>query len=252
VTPSVRSLQIAPVKALAVVSRDAVTIGPHGVADDRRLFLVTDDGAVATLRTVPQLVTVVPTLDLVTGTVAVDLPDGRRVEQRLTTRGPVVRARLHGRHRVGMVTRGAVGEALSEVAGVRLHLVMTDGSGHGWDEGPVTVLATESVRAVRGAADRDMARFRMTVGVEGIAAFEEESWTASRIHVGEAVLGGARPLGRCVVIERSPASGQRDWRGLRRLAACHPAGRIRLGVVASVLRPGVVRVGDRVEVEPVR
>lgn len=249
-TASVSHLQIAPVKALAVVRRDEVAIGPHGVAEDRRLFLVTADGSIATLRTIPQLATVVPALDLRAGTVAVQLPDGRRVEQRLTSRGPLVSPRLHGRHRTGVLAPGPVGEALSEVAGVQLRLVLTDGRGHGWDDGPVTVLAGESARAVRGAADADAARFRMTIGVEGVPAFGEESWTASRIHVGEAVLHQARPLGRCVVIERSPASGARDWRGLRRLADCHPAGRISLGIVASVLRPGLVRVGDRVEVDP--
>jgi uncharacterized protein YcbX len=248
----VSHLQIAPVKALAVVSRDEVTIGPHGVAEDRRLFLVTDDGSIATLRTIPRLVTVTPTLDLRARSLAVELPDGRRVEQPLTARGPVVRPRLHRRHRVGVVVPGPVADTLSEVAGVRLRLVVTDGRGQGWDEGPVTVLATESQRAVRGAAEGDAARFRMTVGVEGAAAFEEESWTTSRIHVGEAVLAHARPLGRCVVIERSPDSGERDWRGLRRLADCHPAGRVSLGIVASVLRAGRVRVGDRVEVQPVR
>jgi uncharacterized protein YcbX len=241
----VAHLQVAPVKGLAVVPRSEVVIAPHGVAGDRALFLLTGEGSVVTLRRFPQLSALVPSVDEAAGTLAVRFPDGRVVSQPLPLTGEPVAALLFGRERRGLAGGGPVADAIAAVAGVRLRLVVIDPGGHGWDEGPVSLLSTATVRAVRGGS-ADSARFRMTVTVEGAVAFEEEAWLGTEIRIGDAVLGDVRPLSRCVVIERSAATGQHDWRGLRQLMDVRPDGRPTLGVVASVVRSGVVRVGDPV------
>ena len=78
----------------------------------------------------------------------------------------------------------------------------------------------------------------------------EEAWRDRRVRVGEATLLVGDPTPRCAVPSANPDSGCRDRDVLRELLerrgpvdekSC-------LGVYAEVLEPGVVRVGDEVEV----
>ncbi len=248
---TVSGLAIAPVKALAVVSRAELRVGPDGVAEDRRLFLITSAGKIVTLRDFPALGSVRPELDLAAGRIAVEFPDGSVVEGALTPSYQRVAGTFLGKRRAGQVVPGPPAQALSAYLGQPVHLVLAERIGVGWDEGPVTMLGSGSVDRVADAAPagRDLRRFRMTVTVAGTAPFEEETWVGQRVRIGGLVVAVTEPLGRCVVITRSPDTGAPDWDGLRALARRRGSNRIVLGVVARVVRPGTVRLGDQVAVD---
>lgn len=241
----VATLRVAPVKGLATITPTAVWIDRDGVAEDRRVLLLDDAGAVVTLRSHPQLVAVVPDLDLGGGTLTVTLPDGRRATSPLDTARDQVTAHLYGKNRTGRVLPGPVAEVLSEVAGEPVRVVVADRTGVGWDEGPVSILGGASAGAVSG--ERDRARYRMLVELEGTKAFEEDSWVGRRLELGDAVVHVTHQLERCVIITQSPSTGRKDWDGLHALADLRGRDQLCLGVIAEVVAPGRVAVGAPVQ-----
>lgn len=244
----VRALRIAPVKGLATVMRPEVWLGHAGVAGDRRLFLLRADGSVVTLRRLPTLAQVVPSLDLDAGTIAVRLPDGTVARSDLAGAGEEVAASLFGRDRSGRVLAGAAADALSAYVGEPLRLVLGE-PGIGWDEGPVSIISRASVDAVGPPpGGPDPTRYRMLVELDGLPAYAEDAWVGRRVRLGEAVVEVSHALDRCVVVNASPVTGEQDWAGLKTLAAVR--GQLTLGVIATVAEPGVVAVADAAEVLP--
>ena len=250
VTRTVTALRVAPVKSLGSVQRDRVRLEMQGVPEDRRLFLLRADGSVLTLRQHPQLTRVLPELDLVAGTLSVTFPDGATAISALTPTGDQVHARLFGKDRSGRLLPGPVADALSDYVAEPLRLVLADSTGIGWDEGPVSILGGASADAVAAPAEAGVPateRFRMLVQVDGAEPYEEDSWVGNQVRLGAALVRITHRLQRCVVINHSPATGMKDWNGLKTLGG--RGGRdICLGVIAEVNQPGDVLVGDPVEV----
>lgn len=245
----VAALRVAPVKGLATVLRDQVHLDAHGVAEDRRLFLLDRDGAVVTLRRHPQLVAAIPDLDLEAGVLRVTLPDGAVASSPLGDVTQPVAATLFGKERHGRVLPGAVADALSNVVGEPLRLVVADATGVGWDEGPVSILGQSSAQAV-GGEHHDRARYRMLVEVQDTAPYEEDTWVGHQLEMGDARVQVTHPLERCAVITKSPTTGAQDWDGLRVLAQRRGRDRLCLGVIAEVVKTGRVTVGSPVRVHP--
>ena len=92
----------------------------------------------------------------------------------------------------------------------------------------------------------DPRRFRMTITIDGVDAWEEHEWGGREIHLGEAVLRAAEPIPRCVVTTRDPDTGRRDASVLKALAELRGKKDVRLGVWCEVVRPGRIRRGDPV------
>jgi uncharacterized protein YcbX len=246
---TVQRLRIAPVKGLASVVRREIQLDEDGVAEDRRVLLLHADGSVVTMRRLPELVRIVPDLDLDAGTLSVTLPGGNRVSSALDTVTEPACSRLYGRDRPGRILPGDVADALSAFAGEPVRVLVADRTGVGWDEGPVSLISRASAAAVAPPDDGSgLGRFRMLIEVDGTEAFEEDRWVGHRLRIGAAVVRVAEPLQRCVVIERDPHTGVKDWAGLKSLAATRGSDRLTLGVFGSVDAPGSVRVGDDVQV----
>jgi len=85
------------------------------------------------------------------------------------------------------------------------------------------------------------------VEVDDVLAYEEDSWVGRDVRLGEATVRVSHRLGRCVVIDHSPVTGSKDWQGVRTIARTRGPDSVTLGVIAEVLRPGTVRVGDCLE-----
>ncbi len=75
---SVAWITIAPVKSLALVHRDEVELEQFGVRENRRFYLVDDDGRMINGKVVGPLVGVVPNYDDAVGHLALQFPDGSR------------------------------------------------------------------------------------------------------------------------------------------------------------------------------
>lgn len=148
----------------------------------------------------------------------------------------------------GRLLRGddpAVHEALSAHVGRPVTLAREAEVSH-FDDGPVHLVTTSSLRAVeqRLGEPVDPRRFRpnLVVDAGAIDGMVEAGWVGRRLRVGEVVLEVTAPMPRCVMVNL-PQVGLEATRVLDVVGEVNDAD---LGVLATVVTPGRVRVGDPV------
>src|SRR4051794_3036652 len=73
---SVASISIAPVKALGLVHPESVLLEPFGVREDRRFYLVDENGRLVNGKRLGAFATIVPSYDDGAGTLELRFPDG--------------------------------------------------------------------------------------------------------------------------------------------------------------------------------
>jgi uncharacterized protein YcbX len=250
----VRTLSLTPVKGLRIGTRARVLLEPGGVREDRRFYLVDEQGRMLNGKRSGALNQVVAELedDLLT----LAFPGGGRVAGAVEW-GEELETAFFSQRRLARLVRGGFSEALSEHAGQALRLVAAaDGSSavdRGAD-GAVTLISRSSLAALErlAGAALDARRFRMTIEIEGTGAFEEDRWLGRELGVGAATVVLAGHVGRCNVTSRHPETGLLDLPTLDRLrelrgeaATTEP---LALGVYGAVLSAGVVEVGDAVQI----
>jgi len=245
----------APVKGLRLDLRDAAVLERTGIEGDRAFYLVNDEGRLINAKRAGALLRASAEVD--DGRLRLHLPDGSRVEGEVELDGPV-ETDFYGRPVHGRVVRGPWAEAISELAGLPLTLVRAEGSGSGLDRGAVaaaSLVSTAALEALAEAAGIDGAvdgrRFRMNLGIGGIAAHEEDGWLGRRVAVGEAVVVPRGNVGRCRVTKLGPETGEVDLETLDVIAE-YRAGvdttePLPFGVWCEVVEPGRLAVGDPVE-----
>jgi uncharacterized protein YcbX len=249
----VAGLSLAPVKGLRLVAVDAVDVRASGPAGDRAFLLREPDGKVALTMRNPRLVQVVPAWDPDRGELALTFPDGSRVAAPVERGAAVTTAFYDGRPVAGHVVAGPFGAALSEHAGHPVQLVARADTDVGGDDSPVTLMSRASLQALGAAlgdGDLDGRRFRMTIEIDGVEAWEEHGWAGREVRAGDAVLRVAAPTERCAVTTRSPDDGHRDAPVLKALAQLRGKDDVTFGVWCDVVAPGRVRLGDPVAVAP--
>ncbi|MBO8194876.1 MOSC N-terminal beta barrel domain-containing protein [Streptomyces oryzae] len=261
-----------PVKGCAAVTTTSAAVQPAGLTHDRAFMVISPQGVGRTQRRDPKLAAIRPEVSA-TG------PDG----ERLTLRAPGVEA-LHvdvelagERREVDMLGRPLRGidqgadaaEWLTEVLGVPSRLVrvppengrVTDGLTPGTsayaDSSAVHLVSRATLDALnarlaeRGAAPLPMARFRPNIVVDGWDAEPHAEDGARLLRAGDAELGFAKLAVRCAVTLVEPGTGNKAGpEPLRTLATYRrsPAGGVTFGAKFSVVRPGALAVGDKVDV----
>jgi uncharacterized protein YcbX len=182
-------------------------------------------------------------------TLRLRFPDGSEVaeEPRL---GPAATTRLYDdRELPGRLVDGASADALSEHLGRRVRLLMRDADRTAADDFPVSLMSEASLAALAPALGGDVPdarRFRMTLTIAGVEAWEEHGWAGRELAAGQAVLRVVDPIPRCVITTRDPDSGSTDLPVLKALARLRGKDDVTFGVWCQVLRPGTVRRGDAV------
>lgn len=122
-----------------------------------------------------------------------------------------------------------------------------------FDACPLLIMTRSSLDALtRGAAAGgidarfDVRRFRPNLLLETDAqGFVENAWDGRRLRIGGAEVQVEMPCPRCIMTTHGFADLPRDPRVMRALVRCNEGN---LGVYASVVKPGPVAEGDRVEV----
>jgi uncharacterized protein YcbX len=246
---TVTSLAIAPVKGMRLMEVDALELTPAGPVGDRAFVVVDSErGLVQTSRT-PALVQVAPSWDPDSGRLALRFPGGDEVAA-VPERGERVTTALYdGRPLTGHLAGGPLSDALSEHLGRPVQLLARDEAQTGADDFPVTMMSLASLAALGEALDGgrpDPRRFRMTITVDGLGAWEEHGWAGREVEVGQAVLRVVDPVPRCVVTTRDPEVGSRDVPVLKALADLRGKQDVTFGVWCEVAQPGLVREGDAV------
>jgi uncharacterized protein YcbX len=247
----VRAIHLSPIKSLGLMSSERAAVTPDGIAGDRAFVLLDDRGEVATMRRYGALARAGSRFDPDSGRLVVVLPAGDEVSGIVggDQREAVL---MFGRDVQGTIVDGPWAEALSELAGAPMRLMLV-GNGHAQDTYPMSLLSLASLQelALRsGEAEvADPRRFRNTLLVDGIAPHEEDEWIGRDVLAGEVVLHVAERDPRCSMTTRNPQSGERDMDTLRMIDGYRSRqdGNVCFGVYADVLQAGTVAVGDTVE-----
>ena len=215
-----------PVKSLSGEALDALTVDERGVRGDRLWALRDPDGKLGSGKTTRRF----RRMDGLLGLSArydvdvpvVTFPDGRSV-----------RGDDRGIH-----------EALSVYVGRPVRLAPEEAVAH-FDEGPLHLVTTSALRTlgrVRGHAV-DPRHFRPNVVLETDEPGPvEDGWVGRRLAVGaEVVLEVTATMPRCVMVDLAQVDLPEEPGLLKAVADLN---RTQLGVVADVVRPGTLAVGD--------
>jgi uncharacterized protein YcbX len=252
VTARVVAINIAPVKALGLVHPDEIELGERGVAGDRRFWLVDADRRLFNNKRNGPLVRVRPEWDEAMGVLELTFPDGTRVGGVVEVEPEPIAVEMYG---YPLATRRVLGpweEALSEYVGQPLTLLRAEeGAPDRLYAGPASLVSRASLARLAEEAGEpeplDGRRFRMLLELDGVEAHEEDSWIGRQVRAGEATLQVNGDVGRCAVTTHDPDTGVPTVDTLKALAQYRREGvkePLPLGVYASVVEPGRVRVGD--------
>jgi hypothetical protein len=250
---SISRLSVTPVRSLALHHPDAVELTEHGVLDDRRFSLHTDDGRVFDRTKLGALARVSSTLEADPERLTLTLPSDEVVTGEVALGEPMT-AEIYGRRFSARPVIGPWADALSAFAGRRLTLLRSERLPGERDRNPVSIVSDASVdelaRQGNDGRPLDGRRFRMLVHVAGARPHQEDEWLGRTVGIGPAaVVRVTRPDPRCVITTQDPDTGERDFPTLHAIKAYRGQrdGRhIDFGVYAEVVTPGRISVGDDV------
>ena len=118
--------------------------------------------------------------------------------------------------------------------------------------GQITLHSRESLAAVAAATgDPELSelRFRSNIAIEGVAAWEEQTWVGRKLRIGEVEFDVVRPKVRCLATHANPRTGERDLPVMQTLLQAFHQERPTFAVAIATSGPGGdVRVGDAVTV----
>ena len=264
-------ISFAPVKGMRVQPLESVELTADGVPGDRAFILVDPGGAMVNGKRFGALMELIPEFDRREGRLAITFPDGTTVTGAIDLGAPE-RITFFGNEEQARPVAGEFSAAISEQVGTGLRLMARPEGRAGVDRGKwggVTLLGQASLESLREAGREfnhsspsgegedadpgpiDQRRFRMTFGVEGTGAYEEDQWVGREIRVGDAAVRVGGHVGRCAVTTRQPETGTTDLRTLHFLRHSREDvdsfEALPFGVYGEVIRPGPVRLGDPVE-----
>jgi uncharacterized protein len=252
----VTGLALTPVKATRLHDVEEIVLGPQGVRENRRFYVIDARDRMVNSKRLGALQTVVADYSDARRTLRLTLPDGHVVEGEIRLGEPIT-TKFFSQVAQGRLVDGPWSQALSEVGGEPLRLVEAERAGGGVDrgsDGAVSLISRASLARLAqegGVEVVDSRRFRMLVEIDGVEAHAEDHWVSDgSVRIGEAVVAFAGHVGRCLITSRDPDTGVVDLPTLkileeyrRALKSTEP---LPFGVWGRVLEPGSIRVGDEV------
>lgn len=221
-----------PVKSMLGQRTDAIEVARHGVVGDRRYAVRDASGRLGSCKSAGGFRKIDGLFRFrahYTETGArVTLPDGSE----MALDDPEIDGRL------------------SELLGQPVTLVRADDDSH-LDDSPVHLLTTASLAWLARelpdvAADERRFRPNLLLAADGAEPVEQD-WVGRRLYVGtDLVLEITAPTVRCGMVSLEQDELPRDARVLRHI---RNRADLMFGVYASVIQPGVARVGDAVKLE---
>ncbi|PWU25119.1 MAG: hypothetical protein C5B48_02975 [Candidatus Rokuibacteriota bacterium] len=248
---TVSRIAITPVKGFALSHPSEVELTERGVIENRRFFLVDGDGRRLRSSLTDWPCRVRGVYDAAAEALRMRFPDGHEVAGDALDLGEEVVCEFSGDIvATARVVLGPWGQPLSELAGHSVRVARTSQPGDLYAHTASLVSEASVDRLAREAGTVvDERRFRLLLTLSGCQPHEEDDWEGSSVRVGEAAVQVDGPVARCAATTRHPDSGERDLDTLgliRRYRGQAADGAICFGMLASVMRPGLVRVGDPV------
>ncbi len=257
-------ITVYPVKSAGGIAVQEREVEPRGLAGDRRWMVVGADGGFLTQRDWPRLALIVPTLE--PDALRLDAPGCAPLRVPLLPEGDKQTVRVW-RSVCAAVSAGAEADAwLSAFLQMPCRLVyMPDetrrtvspefAAGEGivsFADGFPLLLIGESSLTDLNARLADlvpMNRFRPNLVVTGAAPYAEDDW--AQVRIGEVLFHVVKPCDRCAMTTVEQTTGEKHGpEPLQTLAGYRRAdsGKVLFGQNLIPAAPGVVRVGDSVEV----
>ena len=250
---TIAEINIAPVKSLALLHIDVAQVDYRGILEDRRFYLIDEQGALLTQRELGRLVQVKAKYQPNTDTLSLTFPNGDTTQGPLESAQPVI-TRIWGRRVSGRIVEGDWSGALSEFCQMPVQLVDSDLPGQCYDEFPVSLVSQASLdeltRQSSGEVTYESSRFRPTFLLSGLEPHGEDSWVEGTVQVGPQLrLKIVARDPRCSIVTQNPETGDRDMDTLRHIIGYRPNPRAAyLGVYGIIEQLGPVSVGDAVEI----
>jgi uncharacterized protein YcbX len=259
-----------PVKGLKGIPLEAARCTERGLEHDRRWMVVDREGTFISQRSHPKMATIWTEID--GGKLVLSAPDVDAMELPLeiqrngsvnvTVWNSTVKA-VHAPHEANAWISAYMGEECFLVfmpdsttrtsnptyAGYDKRLGFADGYAY-LATTEASLADLNAKLAAKGHPALPMNRFRPNLVVSGAKAFEEDAW--KHIRIGEAVLQGAKPCGRCQVTTTDQATGEvRGPEPLATLSSYRESKEfgVMFGMNCVAVKAGGVRVGDLVEIE---
>lgn len=253
----VTRLAITPVKGTQLRGVDSLRLDRNGARENRRFFLIDDQGEMVNSLRLAPLHSVVSDYDDSNRRLSLTFPDGRVLEDEVRL-GEKVTTSFYDSPKPATLVRGEWSEAISAHVGRPLRLVEADEQGavDRGASGAATVVSQASLARLAEQArcsEVDQRRFRMLIEIDGVGPHEEDGWVGHTVHVGEAVLRAAGHVGRCAITNRDPETGEVTLQTLKILGSyrrhLNTTEPVAFGIYGEIVQPGTIRVGDAVEVD---
>jgi uncharacterized protein YcbX len=267
-TVTLTALHIYPVKGLKGIALTEARCTDRGLEHDRRWMVVDAEGVFLSQREHPKMATV--WTDIAAGALSLSAPDISTVDVPLDPRAsPSMRVRIWNTVCDAAPVSPFADAWLSDYLGLACRLVYMpedsrrlsnekysgEGKLVGFADGYAYLVTGEASLsdlngrlAAKGHPALPMSRFRPNLVVSGSAPYAEDGW--QEIRVGEAVLRGVKPCGRCQVTTTDQTTGEvRGPEPLATLSSYRDSKEFgtMFGMNLVTVKTGMVRVGDRLE-----
>ena len=253
-----------PIKACRGFDVAESQVERMGLANDRRMMVVTPAGEFLTQREYPRLALVTPAVK--NGMVTLSAPNFDSLQFGIQSTGTPTSVNIWKSKGVSAIDQGdESAQWLSDWLGVSVRLAhVADGfkrklnpayainaDDHtGFADGyPILIISEESLLDLNSRLDSavPMNRFRPNIVVKGCDPFAEETW--KRIRIGNVEMALVKPCARCMVTTIDKDTLAKSKEPLKTLSTYRKQ---ELGVIFGMniipLNEGVVRVGMSVEV----
>ncbi len=251
----VSGLATSPVKSMRLGAVERIELGPLGARGNRAFCLVDGRGRMINGKRLASLQTVRASYEPQNGGLALAFPDGSRVEGEVQY-GETLPIKFFSHACDARLLVGPWSQALSDFFDEPLRIVEPEVGVDRGRTGGVSIISRASVQHLAEVAAQesvDVRRFRMLIEVDGVDAYEEDSWVRRRLRIGPALVAMNGNVGRCLVTGRDPDSAETTLPTLELLGnyrgdatSTEP---LPFGIYGEVLEPGSVSVGDPVAVE---
>lgn len=260
---TVSSLIYYPIKACRGFEVESAQVERMGLAHDRRMMLITEEGKFLTQREFPKLALVTPKLS--EGTLTLSAPGFDSVRITVQTNGATQPVDIWHSKNVQAVDQGDEAATwFSDWLGAPVRLVhiadgyirkvnpqyaAREGDHTGFADGyPILLISEESLQDLNTRLDAPvpMNRFRPNLVVRGCEPYAEDTW--NEIRIGDVELSIVKPCPRCEVTTIDKVTLAQSKEPLKTLGKYrkHPLGAI-FGQNVIPLTEGSLRLGMNVE-----
>jgi hypothetical protein len=261
---TVSNLTYYPIKACRGFDVSARRVERMGLADDRRMMVVTPDGDFLTQREYPKLALVTPALS--GGSVTLSAPKFDSLQFEIQKSGAEMSVNIWKSKGVHAIDQGdETAGWFSDWLGVAVRLAHVDerfkrkvSASHaisdedhtGFADGyPILIASEESLRDLNSRLDSPlpMNRFRPNLVVQNCESFAEDTW--KRIRIGDVEMALVKPCARCVVTTTDQDTLEKNKEPLKTLNAYRKQeGGAMFGMNVIPLGEGEIQVGMSVEI----